>query len=106
LSQNANRDDNGDAVADTAFGNLIADPHQEQSSRSHDQHGQKSEGDAGIGDERDPKAGNRIRDSGKKRIGLRALEGKGEEPSLKNTKGNRRIAGVLGDLLATSVLAS
>ncbi len=105
LSQDADRDDDGDAVADPALRDLVTHPHEEEGAGGHDKDGEEAEGESGIGNQRDAQLGDGVNDAGEEGVGLGALEGEGQEPSLENAEGDRCVAGVLGDLLATTILA-
>ena len=87
----AGEDDQGDAVADAALRDLLAQPHDEDRARGQGQDGQELERQARVGHDGRPAGA------------LQALQEEGDAPGLDDADGQRAVAGVLGDLLAAQL---
>src|SRR6202046_713081 len=87
-SDDSGHDDERDAVADSAFGNLLADPHQEHRARGERYDGHHDKTDAGIV--------NDTAAAGRRRF----FERDREHRALEQREHHGAVAGVLGDLAA------
>ena len=86
LGEDADGDDERDAVADPALGDLIAQPHQEHRPGSHGNDCHQLKSGTGLRDQIQSQTGDGIHDAGKERIRLGILEGLCEQVTLKEAQ--------------------
>ena len=99
LGQDADRDQERNAIADPALGDLLAQPHEQHRARGHED--DAGEEELGLADHDDRPVG--IDVEARDQAARMALQGENQEAALDQADQERRVAGVLGQLLAADV---